>query len=67
MRVFVPLGNRLHGADLVIEANQPLLVLSWHSRADHRVPEVAVPLDPARLRPVPHRPNEYIYSSRRPS
>jgi hypothetical protein len=65
MRVFVPLGKQLKGADLVFEGEQPLLVLSWHFRAEQRVPEVAVPLDPARLRPVPHRPNEYIYTSTR--
>jgi hypothetical protein len=61
MRVFVPLGNRLRGADLLFEGDQPVLVLSWRIGADGRAPEVAVPLDRRRLRPVPHRPNEYIY------
>ena len=67
MRVFVPMGNRLRGADLVFEGNQPVLVLSWRVGADGRVPEVAVPLDQRRLWPVPHRPNEYIYLSSSPA
>jgi len=61
LRVFYPLGDRLHPGDLIYSAGKPVLVISWRTIEGKRVPHVTAPLDGRRLAPVKHRPNEYIY------
>ena len=62
-KVFVPVGKQLRAADLVFEAEQPVVVLSWQWHGTDREPVLAIPLDRLHLRPIPDRRREYIYTS----
>jgi hypothetical protein len=61
MRVFYAAGGRLRPGDLLFDGEQPILVVGWRTIRNKRVPTRLVPLNPAHLRPVEHRPHEYIY------
>ena len=44
--------SQVKGGDLFFAEGRPLLVLSWRRNGGRRVPEEALELDPAKLRPA---------------
>ncbi len=67
LRVYYRDGNKLRPGDLLYEGEQPILVIRWRTIASRRVPSVAVPLDPRRLRSIEDRPHEYVYRGKPPT
>jgi hypothetical protein len=60
-KVYYSFGSSLLPGDLIFDGEQPILVISWRTVEDQRVPYIAFPLDPAHLKPLEHEPGGYLY------
>jgi hypothetical protein len=60
-RVYYSSGASFVPGDLIYEGTQPILVISWRTVGDKRVPYIAFPLDPAHLKPLEHEADGYLY------
>jgi hypothetical protein len=60
-KVYYSFGSSLLPGDLIFEGSQPILVISWRTVEDQRVPYIAFPLDPAHLKPLGNQPDGYLY------